>query len=500
MNKDQDQVLNQIYSHPRYTEPFKLGGIELRPLDLLEHVLITGRTGSGKTRSCLMPLTEAVVRRFGNGPEDRAAVVVIDAKADMVKLAGQALHRAGRTDDLLVLGENGNCWFSLFEPFNGDVAAITEVLVMTLEDRTRSGGKGDNEAFWEENMRRLLRASISVAKARHGCDLGGLSGITAALNSIVSARDGFNEDNSDEDERANRVTPLKLLLDEAFVLGRLTQSESRSAQDYLHNDVLSGSTRTWGTIANYARNFISQFASPALLEIFEPGGSRRRITPDDVIDEGLMLVVSLSPALYGAAALPFRMAIKKAFCDRILQRDHLETGEGSNVRPINQTRPVLYVMDEFHTTLSPRGQSSEAYFLDRAREFRCMCLLATQGVSAIAAVIDNEGMRHHILNNVGTKFFFASDCIMTLGYFEQLGGEQGAPSARRPAPPRFRLPGQSRRRPAGVGFRAPSFRARELGSLSKGVAYVVTQGRTLRRFERAPDADMAKSQRQMQPV
>lgn len=154
-----------------------------------------------------------------------------------------------------------------------------------------------------------------------------------------------------------------------------------------------------------ARNYIAQFSQPDLQEIFQPGDGNRRLIPENVIDDGLLLIVSLSPVVYRAAADPFRMVVKKALCERILQRHHLVISEGDQQRDINQIRPILYVMDEFHTTLSPKGRSSDAYFLDRAREFRCMCVLATQGISAISSVLPNQGMRDHLLNNCRTKCF-----------------------------------------------------------------------------------------------
>ena len=141
------------------------------------------------------------------------------------------------------------------------------------------------------------------------------------------------------------------------------------------------------TIANMARNYIAQFSQPALQQLFKAAPGKTRVRPEDVIDKGLLLIVSLSPVLYGEAATPFRMAVKKAFCQRVLQRNHLCIIERGCERPINQVRPILYVCDEFHTTLNAKGQGADGYFLDRAREFRCMCVLATQGISAIQSVL-----------------------------------------------------------------------------------------------------------------
>jgi len=489
-----------IHSDPLYTTPIRFGTFEIPPLDLLEHILATGGTGSGKTRSFLLPLMESVLERFGNESSSRAGMFLIDAKGDMGDMGAECVRRAGRTDTLHILGPGGNCWFPLFSQFAGDASRVANFLFEILEDRSGQGG-GENESFWEENARRLLRAGAICAKARHGLDLGGLDGISAGINAIMDAHSPSDDEEPDEDESS--CDKMRTILEEGFVQGRIGRRELEDTLDYVRRDVVGGNPRTWATISNMTRNYLAQFSMPALREIFEETPGKKRVGPEDVIDEGLLLLVSLSPVIYGQAAAPFRVAIKKAVFDRILQRDHLVTLEEGTPRPINRHRPILAVMDEFHTTLSARGTSCDAFFLDRAREFRCMCVLATQGISAISSVIPNTGLRNHLLNNCRTKFFFANDCPETIEYFEYIGGLEDRmvktmtfqPA---PAPPRFHLPNHEFAAPrpliltsAGLAQdRCPRFRGSDLGSLRNGTALVVKKGRELVHYEKDP-ADYA---------
>jgi hypothetical protein len=485
------------YADPLYTTPIEIGGIKLSPIDLLEHVLATGGTGSGKTRSFVLPLVEALLERFGADPDEKAGMILLDAKGDMDELATECVRRSGRSADLRILGEGGNCWFDLFGQFDGDPTAIANFLYETLEDRSGQG-RGENESFWEENARRLLRAAVTCAKATHGPTLGGITGIADAINRIMSVRFGSTSDD-EEESREEKACVLEGSARTAFVEERISFAESNDLASYLRHDVSPGNERTWSTIANMARNYLSQFSQPALRALFEAGEGRQKLCPEDVIDRGLLVVVSLSPVIFGEAAAPFRAAIKKAFCERILQRHHLVIQEEGELREINRIRPILYVMDEFHTVLSARGRSSDAYFLDRAREFRCMCLLATQGISAITSTVQNPGMRNHLLNNCRTKFFFANDCPETLEYFEFIGGTEERRVAsvrfdRAPRPPRFRLPNHAFVEPATavpVGYqidqrRESRFRGSDLGALPNGTALVVGKGRALSRFTRDP--------------
>jgi len=493
------------YKNPLYLTPFELGGINLRPIDLLEHVLATGGTGSGKTRSFVLPLLEKVLVRFGNEHESRAGMILIDAKGDMVKLAEQCVKRAGRSDEVYILGENGNCWFALFECLGGDPTSVADFLFETLEDRGPGAGMSrgsSNESFWEENARRLLRAGVTLAKSRHGMDLGGLPGIALAINDIMAVQTACTvQDDDDFSDKSpdTRHDQMVTEIADGIAKDRILKEEAATLMDYVKHDVCGGNKNTWATISNMTRNYIEQFSKPALQRLFQPDPKRQRITPEDIIDKGILLIVNLSPVIYGEAAAPFRMVIKKLFCEQMLKRGHLCLMEDGEVRPINQARPVLYVCDEFHTTLTARGHSADAFFLDRAREFRCMCVLASQGISAIQSVLGNTDLCDHLLNNCRTKFFFANDCPQTSRYFEYIGGEEdrvveSTTYQPRKAPPRFRLPNYSfsdvpdtvMTTHSMSSQRLPRFSSSELGSLPNGTALVVTKGRRLEKFTLDP--------------
>lgn len=494
---------SNVYDNPLYLEPFELGGIQIRPIDMFEHLLATGGTGSGKTRSLLMPLVERALLRFGTAEAEKAGMFLIDAKGDMSQLAVECARRAGREEDLCILGEGGNCWFPIFDQFGGDTTKISNFLFEILEDRTSKGSTlgrgGSTDSFWEENARRLLRAAVSFSKAAHGESLGGLSGISTAVNGILCCNTGmFVGDYEESGVRISHVRKFEATAIEGHRKGWIGTVELGELQDYVNNDVKPGNERTWSTIANMARNYVAQFSQPALRRIFEPDPTKRRISPEDIIDGGILLIVSLSPVVYGEASAPFRMAVKKAFCERILQRSHLCTMADGTLRPINQIRPVLYVCDEFHTTLTA-GQGGEAFFLDRAREFRCMCLLATQGISAILSVLGNSHLCDHLLNNCRTKVFFANDCPQTSEYFERIGGMEdrkveSMSFSPRKAPARFRLPNHAYVDPQPMRVesktmstqRIPRFSSAELGCLPNGTAFVVSKGRELMQFRKSP--------------
>ena len=332
-------------------------------------------------------------------------------------------------------------------------------------------------------------------------ELGGLQGFTESLNLILSANQVSPL--SDDDEAKGKV-PQKLtaILQTGYRHGRIDRAELKDLEDYVQHDVASGNPRTWSTIANMGRNYVAQFSQRHLRAVFEENSNLERLSPEAVIDEGRLLIVSMSPVLFGAASGPFRIAVKKLFCERILQRAHLITNDTAE-RPINQIRPILYVMDEFHTTLTPGGRSNDIFFLDRAREMKCMCLLASQGISAIASVMQNYAKVEHLLNNCRTKFFFANDCPSTADYFQRAAGQvdHQVPSIQfqpQTAPAVFRLPNHSFAPSKSLTLahatieqkRESLHKPEELRQLPDGTALVVTKGDRIVRYTRNP-ADYA---------
>ena len=138
--------MTTIYNNPKYNQALSIGNLELTPLDLFQHIVAFGGTGSGKTRSCVLPTVESVLKHFGNGPEERAALILLDAKGDMVELAAECIRRSGRKDKILVLGDGGNCWLPIFEQFQGDASAIANFLFETLEDHAVTVRERDSMA------------------------------------------------------------------------------------------------------------------------------------------------------------------------------------------------------------------------------------------------------------------------------------------------------------------------------------------------------------------
>jgi len=474
------------HEHPLYTQEVLVGDYACRPIDWIRHTLIFGSTGTGKTRKFTIPAAEALLRHFGSEPEHKAGACIIDAKADMSAFITETARKTGRLADVRLLGEGGNCWFDLFAKFEGRTEEVAAFLFDAVAQDNPS--RGENDVFWAQVARALLHASVILARATHGAHFGGLAGIRNACQLLTDLNPEQSMGDDDEAPKPNGIAWEAILqrLEEGLIANRIDGRTARGLVDYCRKDILQNAPRTWGITANYARGVLDYFADEKLTSLFEPGEGKERVVPERIIDEGLILVVALSPLLYQGMEVPFLQAIKQSMCERILMRNELRNLRCKPARLINQQRPILLVMDEFHTTLMAGGRSNEAFFLDRAREFRCICLLACQGLSAIHSRMRDSGLVNHLLNNACTKVFFRTSCPSTLTYFESLVSMRSIPSQseqmeRMAAPPRFRLPNhqfvpheQWRLVSRATSMRRePEIDAQTLRTLPDGVAIVV---------------------------
>lgn len=91
------------------TSPYTLGSLPLAQGDLFRHLLIFGNTGAGKTRFVLLPLLQQIMARNCHDGGLRAGVWVEDVKGDFPGHLKGLMARAGRSDEILTIGRDGNC-------------------------------------------------------------------------------------------------------------------------------------------------------------------------------------------------------------------------------------------------------------------------------------------------------------------------------------------------------------------------------------------------------
>lgn len=418
--------------------------------ELCRHLIVFGTTGCGKTRYVLLPLLRALLARDAHDPDKRAGALIFDVKGDMIEHIQAVMAAAGRTDELLVIGRGGNSWVNPFVGQAADSRAIAERLLELIRALHSPQGGGVNEDYWQENNRRILQVAAVMARSRQLGDFVDIRGISDELDTLVRLRGEHRSsgDDDDDESRGNShlIDEAKSMLDLAAGLGAISAVEAKLAHGYIEFDALQLSQRTWATIINYARGHVSCLTDSKLARIFSPAAGWA-FSPDEIMDHGRVVVVSLSRVHYGPEAAVFRTLIKTAFQACALQRRNRFHFDGHILRPVNCLRPVYFVGDEFPSLMTPGTQDEgDSFFLDKCRDSLVSCILTAQSVSALSARAASQARVHHLLNNCATKVFMGCDCPETLAYFESaspLDLEDEGGMVQRiaiPPPPAFRLP------------------------------------------------------------
>ncbi len=222
------------------------------------------------------------------------------------------------------------------------------------------------------------------------------------------------------EEQTGALTRL-LNLYQKVITDRGMQPQDDPVYAYFKNEFLNvANDKTAGSVAMVCTNVTSKMIHPPFCYLFtsEPTWSWK-----SVIDEGKVVVMDMSRAMYTSAAEITYVMMKTDYFRVVLGRKILSVIDKTTgqKRKMNQDRELLYMVDEFQVAVSTGKETGEASFLDRAREYKGSCCLATQSTSMLLKSIPKDEVMA-IYTNTQTKIFFANDDPETTKYVSDIGG------------------------------------------------------------------------------
>jgi len=315
-----------------------------------------GVTGLAKARDVLSPLLRTVLARDADDPEQRAGALILDEKHEMVECIHAAMIEAGRTDELLVIGPNGNAWFP---PFGGQ-GADSRIVAKRLIDLDRvlhsAQGNGVTKGFWMESIRRILQVAAIMARARHFGDMTGIDKIFNELEVLINLHNEHRgDDDGEKHGNPSIIDESRSMLDLAAGLGAISAVDATLARNYIEFEDRQLNQRTWATIINCACGLISCLLDHKLAPILTPS-SGWAFCADELIDRGRVVVVALNRDHYGQLAERFESLVKSAFLESAFQRRNRSYFDGYSLRPVNFERPIYLVSDAVPSLLVPGGR------------------------------------------------------------------------------------------------------------------------------------------------
>jgi len=162
------------------------------------------------------------------------------------------------------------------------------------------------------------------------------------------------------------------------------------------------SNETWRCVEGEMFSVTRVFQSPLADKMLTSDLDENSISIEQVIDEGKILIVDCTVTDSANASKQLLLLIQLTFMRTMLARYSLLARDGL---PLNQSRPVVFVADEFHSTVSAGRNDGLEVFLSQAREFGCLTILATQNLQLVLSAMGSFQKFAALAALLGTRFF-----------------------------------------------------------------------------------------------
>jgi hypothetical protein len=355
---------------------------------------IFGAPRSGKTHLLVLLLRQLFDLKTKQ-PEKRFGGLILDPKAALIGDVRKAIADAGRTDDLIVInaeelagsGARVNPIDAGFDPYE-----LGRMLVLAAQ----SAGTQASEPFWFGAWTNLFGAAIYLMQM-HSTEVLTLRSL---LDAVLVMEGGDLADARSPERGIQRIArevkeQLPALGDDEWQDARRAISQVEQFYRQEPDNIETVNTLITNAYSAFQQSRFRCF-SP------EQDATEKRLTfYDQIIDEGKLVLVSVSPSDPGLAKVLCTL-IKCLFQATVLSRQ-------ARVREktlTNYIRPLVLAIDEYSQVASelPGESMGDGNFFSLARQNGCLGLVVTQSVNVLQATSLKENWKS-IFSNFGAKIF-----------------------------------------------------------------------------------------------
>lgn len=408
------------------------------------HFMILGETGSGKTKSAIIPIMKSIIHNRVNNK--RASALIIDPKNELyyeikdewdvvfynqkAELEGKVIDFfEGQRNEKFTADEVQSGFAELFPPSTHDSQKFwvnqQEITFNAFLDidffiNSRVGLEGLIQ-FWLEftayaDNKKTLSQNVD---AENKSDKSGTEPQFIYALSEICEKCHWNRENYFLRflTLANNPHALFYFLNywaETYPACKLRPSYQQLRQ--FSSMALKGVEGQFSGILGQLNTLLIKLVNPDLLRYinFNPfQGPVNALFVREMMDNGTWLV--FSPKQDSDISDLVARCIKIKYFKFTFERDDKE-------------RPFAYICDEFQRFITNDRRSGEQSYLDRCRSFRAICVLATQSLASLSytMLVSRQGKDladsslKILLNNTGNKFFFRNTDTDTIDRLRQL--------------------------------------------------------------------------------
>lgn len=376
--------------------------------DLFQNTIVLGGTGSGKTRTILLPMITQLIKQ-----QDKRdlSLYVTDAKAVLWQDVVAIAQKMGKQVQILGVQEN-ELGVDLLDGISPSFAADQIKSVM------RQNGGASADSFWPDMASNMIRHVFTVLLAWERTK-GGLEYARASAERPYSL-----------------VSAYKLALDAAYIDGWMRQIES-DILDCIENDFqaiadlaksdLFASLRylrlTWPTIAKDTRSGIESNITNALGSFESDVRLREKFASGEKADINIselwgnkITCVNLPDSELGNAGKIINVFLKTLLFSEAKRRQAANPD-------IAQVQQLAFVADEYQSLITADVSGiSDATFPNISRSTGLFYIVATQGVVGLEQAIGQHAAAN-FMNNMRNKIFLQIEESATMNFAKMLAGK-----------------------------------------------------------------------------
>jgi len=357
--------------------------------DCLEHVLVLGATGAGKTSGAGQTFLCSYLAAGWGG-------IVLCAKPGEFELIQRYARCTNRESDVVRFAPEEN-W--RFNPLEFEVkratrgAALVTNIVALLMQACEAGGRqkntGGGDTYWQDALTEMLTAAVHLVMLATGTVR--LADVYRVIQTAPVSHDDVHAETSAW--RRESLCFQMLLAAGKNATTEATRGDYDLTENYWLQTYPGISGRTRGVIVSSFTALVSGMLRSPMRELF-CGDSN--IDPT-ACERGAILVIDLPAKLYGAVGVFAQVLWKASFQNALEKRDVSKS-------PI----PVFCWADECHFFLS----SSDLHHLSTARSARVANVFLTQSLPTLYDALgkDHAGRdkADALLGNLTTKIWHAN--------------------------------------------------------------------------------------------
>ncbi len=403
--------------------------------DIIEGVLITGQTGSGKSSGPGKYIALAMLRQnFG--------FVVPCVKPEERQTWEEYAALTGRTDDLVIFSEDSPYQFNVLEyelqrtgRGAGETLNLVNILMSLNEQiQIHQGGSqsGDDEKFWDQALRRLLRNCIELLKlASEPVSIANMERLVThsfnepQLDRYTMLRNEMQDIHRAQEERERTYSEYKGWVEQnyfLYVFEKAGQNPGLSPDEVqLLQRVGDYWLMQWPTLSEKTKSIVTEtfmgltepFSSGILQSRFSEGLSPE-LFPENSFLKQKIIIIDFPVKTYGLSGIYANTLYKTTFQSCVERRE---------VEKETDPKPVTLFIDEYQNLVSPL---TDSLFQLTARSSWVSCVLITQNINNLTFVMGKsmpEARAKSLLGNLNLKVFCSNSDFDTNQWASKMIGQ-----------------------------------------------------------------------------